>query len=122
MASIGQYKIERLRTIILILQIFSIIEFSFAQAFTISGKVKDAAIGEALPAASIRIVGTSRSTITNVNGDYRFSLTQGDYTLAFVFIGYKTDTLNINLIQDLEKEIKLTPLPIQLAEGRQAQR
>jgi iron complex outermembrane receptor protein len=111
-----------LRTIILILQIFSIIEFSFAQAFTISGKVKDAAIGEALPAASIRIVGTSRSTITNVNGDYRFSLTQGDYTLAFVFIGYKTDTLNINLIQDLEKEIKLTPLPIQLAEGRQAQR
>ena len=92
------------------------IQLLFAQTFTISGKVKDAATGEALPAASIRVVGTSRSTITNVDGDYRFSLTQGDYTLAFVFIGYKTDTLNINLIQDLEKEIRLTPLPIQLAE------
>ena len=92
------------------------IQFLFAQTFTISGKVKDAASGEALPAASIRVLGTSRSTITNVNGDYRISLTQGNYTLAFVFIGYKTDTLNIILIQDLEKEIRLTPLPIQLAE------
>jgi hypothetical protein len=108
--------VSNIRTLIPVLLISSITESSFAQTFTISGKVKDAATGEALPAASIRVVGSSRGTTTNVNGNYRFSLTQGNYTLAFVFIGYKTDSLNFNLIRNLEKEIKLTPLPIQLAE------
>ena len=91
------------------------IQFLFAQTFTISGKVKDAATGEALPAASIRVVGTSRGTIANVNGEYRLSLAQGDYTLAFVFIGYNTDTIRISLTRNLEKDLRLTPSPVQLA-------
>lgn len=105
-----------MRTIILVILIFSIIESSFTQTFTISGTVKDAATGEALSAASIRVIRTSRGTIANVNGEYRLSLTQGNYALAFVFIGYNTDTILVSVTRDIERDIRLTQSPVRLAE------
>jgi hypothetical protein len=94
----------------------SILSWCFGQTFTISGKVKDAATGEALAAASIRVIGTSRGTIANVNGEYRLSLAQGDYAVAFIFIGYRTDTIRASVTRNLEIDMRLTPSPVQLAE------
>jgi hypothetical protein len=105
-----------MRIIVLVLLCFSITESFFAQTFTVSGTVKDVATGEALAAASIRVVGTSRGTIANVNGEYRLSLAQGNYMLAFVFIGYKTDTMRVNVTRTLEIDVRLTPSPVQMAE------
>jgi hypothetical protein len=94
----------------------TILSWCFSQTFTISGKVKDAATGEALVAASIRVAGTSRGTIANVNGEYRLSLPQGEYTLAFTFVGYRTDTMHVSITHNLEKDVKLISSPVQLAE------
>jgi hypothetical protein len=94
----------------------SILSWCVSQTFTISGTVKDVATGEALAATSIRVVGTSRGTIANVNGEYRLSLVQGDYALAFIFIGYRTDTIRISVTRNVEIDMRLTPSPVQLAE------
>jgi hypothetical protein len=100
---------------VLILLFFSVPELFFAQTVTLSGSIKDAVTGEALAAASIRVIGTSRGTIANANGEYRISLPHGEYALAFVFIGYKTDTMHISITRTLEIDVRLTPAPVQMA-------
>jgi iron complex outermembrane recepter protein len=69
----------------------------------ISGKVKTAK-GETLPGVSILVKGTSRGTVTSVDGGYKIDANKGQ-TLSFSFIGYTTkdvvvgdaNEININL-------------------------
>lgn len=55
---------------------------------TISGKVTDET-GEALIGVSVLVKGTSTGTVTDVDGSYSVSGTQGN-TLVFSYIGYNT--------------------------------
>ncbi len=65
---------------------------------TVSGKVTVAGTGEALPSASVSVKGTLRGASTNLDGEFKFTLAPGVYTLRASFIGYKSD----------EKEITVT--------------
>jgi outer membrane receptor protein involved in Fe transport len=57
----------------------------------ISGRVLDAATGEALPGANVVLEGTSRGATTNVNGEYFIiRVTPGRYTVASSMVGYRT--------------------------------
>ena len=105
-----------MKIVILTVLLVSILPSCFSQTWTIFGNVKDSTTGEALSATSIRVVGTPRGTIANVNGEYRLSLAQGDYALAFIFIGYHTDTIRVSVTRNLEIDMRLTPSPVQLAE------
>lgn len=87
-----------------------------SQTYVVSGTVYDAVNGQPLAAANIRIDGTSRGTISNAQGQYRLSLDIGSYRLIFSFIGYRTDTLNIVVDRNVQRDVYLQPVPIQLAE------
>ncbi len=77
-----------------------------AQKFTVSGNITDAANGEELIAATIRVQGKAMGVISNNYGFYSLTLDKGDYTLIFRYVGYediaKTITLNQNIKLDIE--------------------
>ncbi len=63
----------------------------------LEGTVTDAATGEVLPRANIRVLDTSRGTITNADGRYLLVLEPGAYRITFGVIGYRPDTLQVVL-------------------------
>ncbi|MFZ1083092.1 MAG: carboxypeptidase-like regulatory domain-containing protein [Candidatus Kryptoniota bacterium] len=56
--------------------------------YTVSGKVLDSKTGEPLAAASVRVSGSARGTITNLDGTYSMSLPQGKYIFICSYVGY----------------------------------
>jgi len=96
--------------------VFLFFRGAHSQTFTLSGTVRDHATGEPLVAANIRVEGTSRGTITNAQGYYRLSLEAGRHVVIFSFIGYRSDTLRVELSGPLEHNASLEPAPIQMAE------
>lgn len=62
-----------------------------AQNFTISGTIKDDANGEKLIGVVVQIAEQkSIGTTSNEYGFYSLSLKEGDYTLVYTYLGYKT--------------------------------
>lgn len=63
---------------------------AFARA-TISGKIKDEATGESIPAVAVVVEGANRGTAANVEGFFSLpNLEDGEYTLVFTSLGYET--------------------------------
>ena len=61
-----------------------------AQAITVSGTVTDAKDGTPLVGCSVQIKGTTKGTVTNMNGQYTIQSKKGE-TLLFQYIGYKQE-------------------------------
>jgi TonB dependent receptor/CarboxypepD_reg-like domain/TonB-dependent Receptor Plug Domain len=79
-----------------------------AQTFTISGSLKDAASGEALIGASVRIQELpSVGAAANEYGFYSLTLKSGTYTLKATYIGYQDFVQKIVLDKDQKLEINL---------------
>ncbi|MFB0925214.1 MAG: carboxypeptidase-like regulatory domain-containing protein, partial [Vicingaceae bacterium] len=63
----------------------------FAQnKYTVSGYVKDKANGESSLGATVYIKELLKGTTTSASGFYSITIEEGEYTLAFSYIGYKT--------------------------------
>jgi hypothetical protein len=75
--------------------------------YTINGTVKDAATGETLIGASIRLQEKKTGTTTNAYGFFSLTAPEGDYTLAISYIGYETTTQLIKLNNDARLDILL---------------
>ena len=84
--------------------------------YVLSGRVTDAASGEPLAAANIRLLGTSRGTITNTQGHFTLMLDPGPARLLVSSLAYRPDTVEIRMTSDVEKAIALTPSDITLPE------
>ncbi|AFK03776.1 TonB-dependent receptor plug [Emticicia oligotrophica DSM 17448] len=69
--------------------------FAFAQDKTVSGKVTSSEDGSPLPGVSVIVKGTSKGVTTDVNGVYKIN-TSGKSTLTFSFIGFATQTVELN--------------------------
>ncbi len=67
---------------------------------TISGIVRDK-LGNPLIGVSIQVVGTTRGTVTNGNGEYKLKVNPTD-SLQFSYVGYKTQTLPVGNKVDLD--------------------
>ena len=93
---------------LLALTIAVIVPFVAICQFTISGKIKDAVTGEKLPSASVVLLNTFKSAQTDKEGNFSISnLKKGNYNLKLTYLGYKTDTINVNVDKDVALEIKL---------------
>lgn len=68
---------------------------AIAQKSLLSGVVKDAVSGETLIQANIKIGETG--TVTDFDGNYRIELQPGQYNVEITYVGYKSQTLSINL-------------------------
>lgn len=82
---------------------------AFAQNFTISGNLKDAANGEDLIGATISVKGQpSKGAASNSYGFYSLTLPAGNYTLVCQYIGYMAKEQAITLQSNQTLNIALT--------------
>jgi hypothetical protein len=93
-----------------------IIPLSSQTFFTVNGQVTDDSTGELLAAVNVRLLGTAKGTITNVDGRYTLTVEQGEHTLVFSILSYRPETLRVDVQENLVKNIRLKPLPIEMAE------
>ncbi|WP_324758163.1 TonB-dependent receptor [Sphingobacterium thalpophilum] len=84
---------------------------TFAQQFTISGTVHDAATGKPLSGATIRMEPDSTVTSTNAQGFYKLMLPAGTYRLSVSHPQYQRQQHSISVNQPLLRDYALQPLP-----------
>ncbi|MGJ3234025.1 SusC/RagA family TonB-linked outer membrane protein [Marivirga sp.] len=80
------------RLFLLLLLVFFIGSLGHAQML-VKGKVSSAEDNDPLPGVSIQIEGTTKGTVTNIDGEYELQV-ENDDKIIFSFIGYKTQVIN----------------------------
>jgi len=76
--------------------------------YAVSGTVKDAATGETLIGATVRLLEIKQSgAATNAYGFYSVSAPQGNYTLVVSFIGYDTYTQTLAITANTQINVTL---------------
>ncbi|MBR9859763.1 TonB-dependent receptor [bacterium] len=90
--------------------------FTLAQQYTISGTITEAGSRELLPGVSIYEADLKIGTTTNKYGFYSLTLPAGEYRIIYSFIGYKVDTLMINLNADTTYNASLGDAPNAIGE------
>ncbi len=74
----------------------------------VTGKVTDAD-GTSIPGVNVLVEGTSKGTVTDIDGNYALTLSDGENVLVFSFVGYVTQrvevgarqVINISLQEDI---------------------
>jgi len=87
-----------------------------SQQLSIKGKVLDKKDGLALSFANIRVSNSSIGTAANVEGDFELRLKPDSYTIIISFIGYKSDSIKVNLNANKNLMIPLERISINLPE------
>lgn len=87
-----------------------------SQQLILKGKVTDKPTSSPLSFASLRISGTTSGTTTNFEGNFELRLKPGNYKLIASFIGYKSDTVAVNLNTNKTISFSLEPMPVSLSE------
>jgi len=102
--------------VILLLHFFGNVPLKAQTFFTLRGNVNDSLTKEPLPAANIRILGTSKGTITNTNGNYTLTLDSSAHTIVFSYLAYQPESVMTALKGPAVLNIMLKPSPIQMPE------
>jgi TonB-dependent starch-binding outer membrane protein SusC len=76
------------------------------QQAALTGKIIDATTGEPLPGVNVTVKGTTRGTITDLNGVYSIETTPGEI-LIFSYIGYIIQEIEVG--EQTELDLKLMP-------------
>lgn len=85
--------------LLITISIFILSSTSYAQKVIVSGQIKDIS-GNSLPFANIAIKGTTYGISSNKNGEFQLTIKPGKYKFLSSIIGYKTDTVEINIDKD----------------------
>lgn len=85
----------------------------FAQSYTVSGFVKENESLESLPSAVIRVKENNTIAVTNNYGFYAIQLPTGAFTLYVSYTGMGTDTVSVNVTQNIRKDFLLAPQKMQ---------
>lgn len=105
--------------IIAFIAVITITNMAFADAFrTITGKVTDASNNQTLPGATIYIPDLKVSAETDKNGNFSLDNlpSKGSYLIEVRYIGYKSNTKNIDLATTTNVDFALTPTAIETKE------
>ena len=78
-----------------------------AQSLTFSGKIVDQN-KEALFGASVYVKEIKKGTTTDAEGKFTITLNKGSYTISVAYLGYQTQTFQLNLNADAYRIISLT--------------
>jgi len=104
-----------MKIIVVIVTFFSL--NIFPQTFSIRGKIADKETGYALAYANIRVLNSSLGTTSNIEGEYEIKLPAGKHNLVASYIGYKTDTISVDLKSDIKnRNLNLLSTDISLPE------
>jgi hypothetical protein len=98
--------------------ILFIISFSsiYSQQFILKGKISDNNSKEPLSYANLRIASTTIGTAANITGDYELKLKPGQFKIVASYIGYKSDTVSVNLDKNMIVDFPLEQMPVRFEE------
>jgi outer membrane receptor protein involved in Fe transport len=104
-----------MKNILFLVFIFCSFQNMFAQTLSIKGRVTDEK-NEPLAGAVIYLEELGKGATTNFNGDYQFvNLASGNVTIQASFLGFETQSLELNLTVPKEGvNFQLSPKPIAL--------
>lgn len=102
---------DRITYLTLVLFIFSI---SWAQA-QLFGTIYDQS-GEPLSFVTVYKEGTSKGTVSNIEGEYSLNLESGDHTIVYKYIGYEEHKELISISGKLAKDVILNEASIEIQE------
>lgn len=105
-----------MKKFLLPLMLLLITSLNYSQQFILKGKVADKITTGALSFANVRILGTSTGTAANFEGNFEFRLKPGNYKLVASFIGYKSDTVAVNLNSNKTISFSLDQVQVRLSE------
>jgi hypothetical protein len=116
--TIGRHRVflpdkPSMKTLLIILTI--VLQALRGQVQTVSGDVLDRETLHPLPSATLRVVGTSKGTVTNGQGQFTISLPEGRHTIAVSYLGYRSDTIMVGPDRSDRHSIMLTPNTIELS-------
>lgn len=77
------------------------------EKFTLNGYVKDADNGEELIGVTIYIPQLKAGTVTNDYGFYALTVPKGTYEVQYSYIGYKLQTISIDLTSNVSHNVSL---------------
>src|SRR5882757_42452 len=103
---------------------FFVLTFLFISPFlvtaqsrhTVSGTVRDKKSGETLIGASITLLESHSSALSNAYGFYSINATAGNYKMVVSFTGYDNDTLTVSLNKDIVIQVGLSTGGVALQE------
>ncbi len=89
---------------------------AYSQQVSLSGFVFSNKTGEGLSYANIIAQNTNYGTAANVEGQFELKLNAGGYKIIFSYIGFKSDTLDIELTENTFVKIGLDPVSLELGQ------
>ncbi len=108
--------IKKTMKALFLLSLFSSAQMAIGQKnYTISGSIKSKSNGEYIIGASIKVLNSDYGTTSNEYGFYSISLVPNTYQIVYSALGKTPDTLNINLVSNIEKNISLLEANYELA-------
>lgn len=69
---------------------------ALGQGFDVTGQVVDRDTNEPIPGANIVEVGTQTGTVTDQNGEFSFTASEGDVQIRVSFIGFEPQVINLD--------------------------
>jgi outer membrane receptor for ferrienterochelin and colicin len=88
----------------------------YAQNYTISGYVRDAATKETLAGCNVYEEQSKKGHFSNTYGFYNLTLPKGKGTIRYSFLGYEPQAVSIDLTKDTTIQVYLTPVSTELSE------
>ena len=90
---------------------FVLITFSgFAQSkYTLNGFIRDSLTGESLSGASVSLASSNRGAASNSYGFYSITLEKNTYRITASYVGYRTQTIEVNLDSSFTFDFALVP-------------
>ncbi|MEN2991995.1 MAG: TonB-dependent receptor [Bacteroidia bacterium] len=98
------------------MRLWALVSWGLAQTtYTLSGYVRDAKTQEALSGARVLVLERQSGTLTNPYGYYALRLPAGRYRIVAQFVGYRSDTLQIELRSNVKKDFLLLEEGVELS-------
>lgn len=83
-----------MKRLITVFSLLFMVLFAFGQDRTITGKVTDATTGEPLPGVSIVLQGTTRGSVTDLDGNFTIEASDGQ-VIEFSYVGYLPESVDL---------------------------
>ncbi len=89
----------------LLVALLLLCNFAMAQR-TVKGKVTDAEGGDALIGTSVSVVGTTRGTATDIDGNFSIEVPEGSTQIRFAYTGYAEQVITLGVSNTIDVAMK----------------
>ncbi len=94
-----------MRKIAILLTLLLWVGALYSQEKTVTGKVIDET-GNGMPGATVQLKGTTKGTVTDINGSFSLSVPVKDAVLVFSYVGYTTQEITVGDQNVIEVNLK----------------